>query len=163
MNRILFAALAALIMACGEATYPEDNAPLEYEMNLTSAQLKEELRRSEYLDDDNYCNAKCRTLYVPRDSAEEKTWSKVSLCRIDICHSTNACYKNMNGLKERIGNCNENYKPSDVEKEVSVIEPEQIIEPDTVEVDTVETDSVDVDIENEVDEGDSISTVPTSP
>lgn len=157
MNKILFAIAVAMIIGCGEVSYPEDNAPLEHEMNLTSAQLKDELKRAEYIDDEKYCNVTCRTLYVPKDSVEEKTWSKVSLCRIDICHSTDACYRNIDGLKERIGNCDENYKPSDVEKEVPVIEP------DTVEVDTVETDSVDADIENEVDKGDSVSTVTTSP
>ena len=60
-----------------------------------------------------FCLVVCGTLIVPKDDGDRNDWSRVSLCRIDMCHLTEACTKGTDKLKERLKNCTDSYAKKD--------------------------------------------------
>ena len=108
---IFFITISGIILSCN-ITDSEETSEYEYEMSLTEQQLQKELKLVEDISDEAYCYGTCRTLIVPNNEEIRAKWSHVSLCRIDICHSTDLCTRGVDGLKERIGKCNSAYVTS---------------------------------------------------
>ena len=109
-----------------DTTEAKDTDQWEYEKNLTSAQLQSEIaiaKKNGY-GDDTYCFNVCKVLTVPSNNDEYNAWSRVSLCRIDICHSTQLCTKGIQGLMDRVGGCTESYQPAALPVEQDEIIPE---------------------------------------
>ena len=109
-----------------DTTEAKDTDQWEYEKALTSAQLQSEinLAKKNGFGDDTYCFNTCKVLTVPSNKDEYNAWSKVSLCRIDICHSTQMCTKGIQGLMDRIAGCNESYQPAALPVEQDEVIPE---------------------------------------
>ena len=109
-----------------DTTEAKDTDQWEYEKNLTSAQLQSEIARAKKngYGDDTYCFNVCKVLTVPSNNDEYNAWSRVSLCRIDICHSTQLCTKGIQGLMDRVGGCTESYPPAALPVEQDEIVPE---------------------------------------
>lgn len=92
---------------------PSSEAEYQFEKSLTKEQLKEEIDQIKLDDSRMFCLVVCGTLIVPKNDEELKEWSRVSLCRIDLCHMTEACSKGYEGLKERLNNCTDSYAKKD--------------------------------------------------
>ena len=114
---LIFIVVCGLVFSCNISD-AEDGSEYEYEMNLTESQLQKELELAKDISDESYCFRTCRTLIVPSNKTDSSKWSSVSLCRINICHSTDLCTKNVIDLKKQVSSCNGGYIP-DYEPPVS--------------------------------------------
>ena len=83
----------------------EDQTQYEYERTLSREQLNEEVDQVKIEDSRMFCLVMCGALVVPRDEADKQSWSDVSLCRIDLCHSTEMCTNGCDGLRDRLKAC----------------------------------------------------------
>ena len=92
---------------------PSSEAEYQFEKSLTKEQLKEEIDQIKVDDSRMFCLVVCGTLIVPKDDEDRNDWSRVSLCRIDMCHLTEACTKGTDKLNERLKNCTDSYAKKD--------------------------------------------------
>lgn len=92
---------------------PSSEAEYQFEKSLTKEQLKEEIDQIKIEDARMFCLVVCGTLIVPNNDEDRNEWSRVSLCRIDMCHLTEACTKGNEKLKERLKNCTDSYAKKD--------------------------------------------------
>ena len=100
-----------IYISCDTTDADNDTSRYEFEKYLTSQQLQDEIAmfiRNGW-SDETFCFNQCKVLTVPSKD-EEKTWSAVSWCKIDLCHGTGLCTKGIDGLIDRLKNCNEQYQ-----------------------------------------------------